>query len=155
MKRRHSRRDALAVAERLGRLRPGIALGADLIAGFPTETEAMFENTLSLVESSGLAFLHVFPYSARAPTPAARMPQVPPAERKARAARLRAAGERALARFLLSRVGSTAEVLVEEVGRGRSEHFAAVRLEGAAAPGSIARARVIAADGAELLARVV
>ena len=155
MKRRHSRRDALAVAERLGRLRPGIALGADLIAGFPTETEAMFENTLSLVEASGLAFLHVFPYSARAPTPAARMPQVPPAERKARAARLRAAGERALARFLLSRVGSTAEVLVEEEGRGRSEHFAAVRLEGAAAPGGIAHARVIAADGAELLARVV
>ena len=155
MKRRHSRKDALAVAERLDRLRPGMALGADLIAGFPTETEAMFENTLSLVEASGLAFLHVFPYSARAGTPAARMPQVPPAERKARAARLRAAGERALARFLLSRVGSTAEVLVEEVGRGRSEHFAAVRLEGAAAPCSIARARIIAADGAELLARVV
>jgi threonylcarbamoyladenosine tRNA methylthiotransferase MtaB len=155
MKRRHSRAQAIAVAERLDRLRPGIALGADLIAGFPTETEAMFAETLALVEACGLAFLHVFPYSPRTGTPAARMPQIPAAERRARAARLRGAGAAALARFLGGQVGRTAAVLVEEPGRGRSEHFAAVRLEGAARPGSVARARLLASDGAELLARVV
>jgi len=155
MKRRHGRAQAIALCERLDRLRPGIALGADLIAGFPTETEAMFENSLSLVEACGLAFLHVFPYSPRTGTPAARMPQIPAAERKARAAHLRAAGSAALARFLSSQVGRTAQVLVEEPGRGRSEHFAAVRLEGPALPGSLVRARLLASDGAELLARVV
>ncbi|HUI17609.1 MAG TPA: tRNA (N(6)-L-threonylcarbamoyladenosine(37)-C(2))-methylthiotransferase MtaB [Alphaproteobacteria bacterium] len=155
MKRRHGRAQAIALCERLDRLRPGIALGADLIAGFPTETEAMFENSLSLVEACGLAFLHVFPYSPRTGTPAARMPQIPAAERKARAAHLRAAGSAALARFLSSQVGRTAQVLVEGPGRGRSEHFAAVRLEGPALPGSLVRARLLASDGAELLARVV
>ncbi len=155
MRRRHSRAQAIAVAERLGRLRPGLALGADLIAGFPTETEAMFEETLSLVEACGLAFLHVFPYSAREGTPAARMPQLPKPVRKSRAARLRAAGDAALAGFLASRVGHTAAVLVEKPGRGRSEHYAAVRLAGEAAPGSVARAAVTAADGLELVARVL
>ena len=155
MKRRHGRAQAIALCERLDRLRPGIALGADLIAGFPTETEAMFENSLSLVEACGLAFLHVFPYSPRTGTPAARMPQIPAAERKARAAHLRAAGSAALARFLSSQVGRTAQVLVEGPGRGRSEHFAPVRLEGPALPGSLVRARLLASDGAELLARVV
>jgi threonylcarbamoyladenosine tRNA methylthiotransferase MtaB len=155
MKRRHSRGQAIALCERLDRLRPGIALGADLIAGFPTETEAMFANSLSLVEACGLAFLHVFPYSPRTGTPAARMPQIPAAARRARAACLRAAGAAALARFLSTQVGRTAQVLVEEPGRGRSEHFAAVRLEGAALPGSVARAALLASDGVELLARVV
>jgi len=153
MKRRHGRAQAIAVAERLDRLRPGIALGADLIAGFPTETEAMFANTLSLVEACGLAFLHVFPYSPRAGPPAARMPQVPQAERRARAARLREAGRAALGRFLESQLGRSAQVLIEEPGRGRSEHYAAVRLEHAAAPGSVVRAAILAHDGAELLAR--
>ena len=155
MKRRHSRAQAIALCERLDRLRPGIALGADLIAGFPTETEAMFANSLSLVKACGLAFLHVFPYSPRTGTPAARMPQIPAAERKARAARLRKAGAEALGRFLSTQVGRTAQILVEEPGRGRSEHFAAVRLEGAALPGSVARATLLASDGVELLARVV
>ena len=122
MKRRHSRAQAIAVAARLRTLRPGIALGADLIAGFPTESQAMFENTLALVEECGLAFLHVFPYSAREGTPAARMPQLPVAERRARARRLREAGAAALTRFLESRVGTASDVLVEqgahtEIGR--------------------------------------
>jgi len=153
MRRRHGRAQAIALTERLDRLRPGLALGADLIAGFPTETEAMFADTLSLVEACGLAFLHVFPYSPRAGTAAARMPQLPSAERRARAARLRREGEAALGRFLARQLGRTAEVLVETPGRGRSEHYASVRLERAAAPGSIVRAALVAHDGAELLAR--
>lgn len=156
MKRRHGRAQAIAVSQRLLDLRPDAALGADLIAGFPTESEAMFAETLSLVEACGLAFLHVFPYSPRAGTPAARMPQVAPELRKERAARLRAAGDKALARFLSGRVGSLAHVLVEAPGRGRSEHYAPVRFEGArlddatAAPGSLVRARIASSDGREL-----
>jgi threonylcarbamoyladenosine tRNA methylthiotransferase MtaB len=159
MKRRHSRAQAIAAAERLRGLRPDLALGADLIAGFPTESDAMFERTLALVEDCGLSFLHVFPYSAREGTPAARMPQVPVAERKARAARLREAGAAALARFLAGRVGRAAAVLVEEAdglgARGRSEHYAAVRLDQAAAPGSVVRALVTGSDGSSLAARVI
>ena len=94
MKRRHSRADAIAAARRARALRPEVALGADLIAGFPTETEDMFRRTLDLVAECGLAFVHVFPYSARPGTPAARMPQLPDPLVKERAARLRAAGER-------------------------------------------------------------
>ena len=127
MKRRHLRGDAVALTERIRRLRPGIVFGADLIAGFPTETEAMFANSLALVADCGLSYLHVFPYSPRPGTPAARMPQLPTALRKERAARLRAAGDRALAAFLASRVGTTARVLVEKPGFGYCEHFAPVR----------------------------
>jgi threonylcarbamoyladenosine tRNA methylthiotransferase MtaB len=155
MKRRHDRAGAVRITERLSRLRPGIALGADLIAGFPTETEAMFANTLSLVEDCGLAFLHVFPYSARAGTAAARMPQVAGSVRKARAERLRAAGDRARGRFLAGQIGRDASVLVEDGYRGHSEHFASVRLTTAVPVGTIARAAVVASDGAELLARAI
>jgi threonylcarbamoyladenosine tRNA methylthiotransferase MtaB len=139
MKRRHSREDVVALCRRLRDLRPEIAFGADLIAGFPTESEAMFVRTLALVEEAGLAYLHVFPYSAREGTPAARMPPVARAVRKERAARLRAAGERELARHLERQVGVRAAVLVEQGGRGRSETFAPYRLpdEAAVAAGTI------------------
>jgi threonylcarbamoyladenosine tRNA methylthiotransferase MtaB len=152
MKRRHLRTDAIAVTERARRLRPGIAFGADLIAGFPTETEAMFANTLALVEECGLAYLHVFPYSARTGTPAAKMPQIPVPVRRERAARLRAAGDAALARFLAGQVGREVAALVEQPGRGRTEHYAPIALPLGFAPGSIARVRVAASTGAMLVA---
>ncbi len=137
MKRRHSRADALAMIADVRRVRPGVAFGADLIAGFPTESEAAFENSLSLVTEADLAFVHVFPYSARPGTPAARMPRVDPAEVKARAARLRAAGEAAFLRHLDRRVGTSVSALVEREGRARAEDFTEVAFTGAAAPGSI------------------
>ena len=152
MKRRHSRDQAVEFCARMRALRPGIALGADLIAGFPTESAAMFERTLDLVADCGLTFLHVFPYSAREGTPAARMPQVPAPERKARAARLRQAGAEALGAFLLSRVGASAQVLVEQGRQGRSEHYARVELEAAAPTGSVVTARILASDQARLYA---
>ena len=154
MKRRHSRAQAIAVAARLKSLRPDIALGADLIAGFPTESEAMFENTLALIEACGLAFVHVFPYSARDGTPAARMPQVPVAERRARARRLREAGAAALAHFLKGRVGTESDVLVEQDARGRTEHFVPVRLDRPAMPGSVIRAEIVGAGRSALDARI-
>jgi threonylcarbamoyladenosine tRNA methylthiotransferase MtaB len=134
MKRRHSRRDVVELCARLRALRPDIAFGADLIAGFPTETEAMFARTLELIDEAGLCHLHVFPYSARRGTPAARMPQVPKALRHERAARLRMAGERAMAALLERQIGRKARVLVERDGRGRSETFAPFRIDGEGAP---------------------
>ncbi|MCB9958607.1 MAG: tRNA (N(6)-L-threonylcarbamoyladenosine(37)-C(2))-methylthiotransferase MtaB [Rhodospirillaceae bacterium] len=135
MKRRHLRADVLAVCARARALRPGIAFGADLIAGFPTETDAMFESTVDLVGEAGLTFLHVFPYSERAGTPAARMPSVPKPVRKARAARLRDAGAAALARHLDAATGRRIGVLMEGDGAGRAEDFTPVALAGDAIPG--------------------
>ena len=149
MKRRHSRAQAVALCEAVRRLRPDVVFGADLIAGFPTETPAMFANTESLIEDCGLTYLHVFPYSARPGTPAARMPQVPGPERKARAAALRARGQAALRRFLASRVGARAEVLIEEPGLGRCERFAPVALD-FGRPGEIVTARIARAGAARL-----
>jgi threonylcarbamoyladenosine tRNA methylthiotransferase MtaB len=134
MKRRHSRTDVLRLCAELRRLRPGLAFGADLIAGFPTETEAMFASTLALIEDADLTYLHVFPYSAREGTPAARMPQVPKPVRKERAARLRAAGGRQLRRYLRGEVGRPARVLVEAGGRGHTEAFAPFRFSDPAPP---------------------
>jgi threonylcarbamoyladenosine tRNA methylthiotransferase MtaB len=151
MKRRHDRAAALACFRRARELRPGIALGADLIAGFPTESSGMFENTLSLVAEAGLDYLHVFPYSARPGTPAARMPQLPGTVVRERAARLRAAGAAALAGALAARVGSTASVLVERPGFGHSEHYAPVRFTGAAGTGRVVPVRITAASGGELI----
>jgi threonylcarbamoyladenosine tRNA methylthiotransferase MtaB len=148
MKRRHSRQQALDACKRARELRPGIALGADLIAGFPTEDEAMFERSLALVEEAGLDYLHVFPFSPRPGTPAARMPQVPRSLVRERAARLRAVADRALRRALNGRIGSRALVLIERDGFGRSEHYAPVRVSGA--PGEIA-AVVIAGVAAGML----
>ncbi|MEX0760362.1 MAG: radical SAM protein, partial [Tistlia sp.] len=133
MKRRHLRADVLRTVERARAARPDVVFGADLIAGFPTESAAAFENSLALVEEAGLTWLHVFPYSEREGTPAARMPALPKPLRKERAARLRAAGAAAERRFLAGQLGRPLSVLLEEPGRGRSEHFAPVRLEGPAA----------------------
>ena len=150
MKRRHLRTDAIDLCRRARALRPDIVFGADLIAGFPTETEAMFENTLRAVEECGLTWLHVFPYSERPGTPAARMPAVPKPVRKERAARLLAAGDAAVARFLEGRVGSTTQVLVETEGHGRTEHFAPVRVPGAEA-GALVEVRVVGVKDKELV----
>ncbi|MDE2229154.1 MAG: tRNA (N(6)-L-threonylcarbamoyladenosine(37)-C(2))-methylthiotransferase MtaB [Alphaproteobacteria bacterium] len=139
MKRRHTRTQALSVARRARDLRPGIALGADLIAGFPTEDEARFVHTLDFVGEAGLDYLHVFPFSARAGTPASRMPLLPKALVRERAARLRAAGGTALERALRARIGSEADVLIEQPDFGRSEHYAPVAVAGEAATGAIVR----------------
>ncbi|MBL8671928.1 MAG: tRNA (N(6)-L-threonylcarbamoyladenosine(37)-C(2))-methylthiotransferase MtaB [Alphaproteobacteria bacterium] len=156
MKRRHTRAQAIAFCESVRRLRPDVAFGADLIAGFPTETEAMFDATLRLVEDCGLVYLHVFPFSARASTPAARMPQLPVALRRERAARLRASGEAALARYLRALVGVEQSVLVETVGdgsaSGRGETYAPVRLAALARQGEIRRVRATSVRDGELLA---
>jgi threonylcarbamoyladenosine tRNA methylthiotransferase MtaB len=154
MKRRHSRADALRLVASVRAVRPDTAFGADLIAGFPTETEAMFENTLSLVEEAGLSFLHVFPYSARPGTPAARMPAVAGAEVKARAARLRSAGEAALARHLQRQVGRTLMGLVERNGVARAEDFTEIAFDGEAGAGTIAALMATGHDGRRLTARV-
>lgn len=152
MKRRHTRADVLALCERLRGLRPEIAFGADLIAGFPTETPAMFENTRRLVAEAGLVWLHVFPYSPRPGTPAARMPQVPKPERRARAAALREAGEGPRRRFLQGRVGRAAKVLLETERSGRDECFAEVAFERPAGePGVLVQARITEAAGERLI----
>ena len=151
MKRRHSRADAIAVAGRARLLRPEVALGADLIAGFPTESEAMFANSLDLVAECGLAFVHVFPYSARPGTPAARMPQLPGDVVRERAARLRAAGQTALASELRARIGSETEVLIERAGLGRAAFYARVACAGAGEAGRVQRMRLVDSDGAQLV----
>ncbi len=148
MKRRHSRDQALAVAASLRAARPDIALGADMIAGFPTEDDAAFHRGADLVDEIGLAYLHVFPYSARQGTPAARMPQLPMALRRARAAELRRRGEAGLRRHLSQRAGKAASILVEQAGLGRDETYAPVKLALAHDKGSVISARVEAArDG--------
>ncbi len=152
MKRRHGRGQAIALAERLRTVRPDIALGADIIAGFPTETEAHFENSLRLVEECGLSFLHAFPYSPRPGTPAAKMPQVAKPLVKERAARLRAAGEAALARHFTRHVGEVRSALLERGLAARLPDFTPVRLDAPAGQGGhILPARIIGHDGKQLL----
>jgi threonylcarbamoyladenosine tRNA methylthiotransferase MtaB len=136
MKRRHSRADAVAFCARVKRLRPDIAFGADIIAGFPTETETMFARSQELVEECDLTFLHVFPYSPRPGTPAARMPQVAGDVVRERAQRLRATGEAALQRRLAAEVGSIRQVLIESASQGRTEHFIPVAISGET-PGAV------------------
>ena len=152
MRRRHLRDDAIAFCEEARRLRPDLVLGADLIAGFPTETEAMFRGTVRLVEECGLTWLHVFPYSPRPGTPAARMPPVPGAAIRERAARLRALGEARAAAYAALQVGREHAVLTESPRMGRAEGFAEVRLGADRPVGEISRARITGADGAALLA---
>jgi threonylcarbamoyladenosine tRNA methylthiotransferase MtaB len=151
MKRRHSRADAIGICAQLRRLRPDIALGADIIAGFPTETEDAFARSEDLIGACGLTFLHVFPFSPRPGTPAARMPQVFSAVIKARARRLRAAGEAALRRRLESEVGATREVLIESATLGRTEHYLPVALCGQT-PGAVRRLAITGHDGMRLIA---
>jgi threonylcarbamoyladenosine tRNA methylthiotransferase MtaB len=149
MKRRHSRKDAIAFCAQMRRLRPDIAFGADIIAGFPTETDEMFKRSEALIEECGLTLLHVFPYSPRPGTPAARMPQVPRGAIKDRARRLRAAGEAALRRRLASELGATREVLIESSTVGRTEHFLPVAIAGEM-PGAVKSFAITGQDGARL-----
>lgn len=153
MKRRHRVADAWRVVERARDLRPGIALGADLIAGFPTETEALFRETLDFVTAAELPFLHVFPYSERPGTPAARMPAVPVALRRERAARLRATGRDISARFFAAQVGRSVSVLTESDDAGHTEHFAPVRLNARAGPARLVQAFVTRATAEGLVVR--
>ncbi|WP_438274026.1 tRNA (N(6)-L-threonylcarbamoyladenosine(37)-C(2))-methylthiotransferase MtaB [Nitrobacter sp.] len=149
MKRRHLRRDAIDFCKQVRRLRPGIAIGADIIAGFPTETEEMFEQSLNLVTDCDLTFVHVFPYSPRPGTPAARMPQVSGEAIRDRARRLRAAAEAALLRRLAAEVGATRQVLIESATQGRTEHFIPVAVAGET-PGAVRTFMVADHDGARL-----
>ena len=149
MKRRHSRKDAVEFCAQVRRVRPDIALGADIIAGFPTETEEMFVRSVDLVEACGLTFLHVFPYSPRPGTPAARMPQVAGNQIRERARRLRATGETALRRRLASEVGHTRQVLIESATQGRTEHFIPVAI-GGDTPGAVRTFAITGHDGARL-----
>ncbi|MCP3374892.1 tRNA (N(6)-L-threonylcarbamoyladenosine(37)-C(2))-methylthiotransferase MtaB [Bradyrhizobium cajani] len=152
MKRRHSRRDAIAFCDQVRRLRPDVVFGADIIAGFPTETDEMFSRSLDLVEECGLTFLHVFPYSPRPGTPAARMPQVAGAAIKERARRLRTAGEAALRQRLQAEIGATREVLVESEAQGRTEHYLPVAIAGERV-GSVVSLRIAGSDGERLITR--
>jgi threonylcarbamoyladenosine tRNA methylthiotransferase MtaB len=149
MKRRHLRKDAIEFCAHVRRLRPDIALGADIIAGFPTETEEMFSRSQDLVEECDLTFLHVFPYSMRPGTPAARMPQVAGEAIKERARRLRAIGEAALRRRLASEIGATRQVLIESDRQGRTEHFLPVAISGET-PGMVQELAIAGHDGARL-----
>ena len=152
MKRRHLRADAIAFTAQVRRLRPDVVFGGDIIAGFPTEDEAMFARSLDLVEDCGLTHLHVFPFSPRPGTPAARMPQVRREVIKERARRLRHRGEQALRRHLDREIGAMRQVLVESGQAGRTEHFLPVRLAAAHAPGTIMELAVTGHDGHQLLA---
>ena len=152
MKRRHSRAQSVAFCQEMRDRRPEIAIGADLIAGFPTETDEMFENSVALIADAGLNFVHVFPYSAREGTPAARMPQLDPAVVKARARRLRAAAAGARDRFLDSQIGSTVEAVIESGARARLPNFALARLsEPLGRPGAIVSLKIVAREGGELI----
>lgn len=153
MKRRHLRGDSIRFCADMRAARPDIVFGADLIAGFPTETEAMFENSLRLVEECGLTHLHVFPFSPRAGTPAARMPQLPRPVVKERAARLRARGEAAFAAHLAGRVGTRQRVLVERGGLGRAEDFTLVSLSHGL-PGAVVDAMIIGVEEQRLVGAV-
>ncbi len=154
MKRRHLRQDALDFCARVRTLRPDVVFGADIIAGFPTETDEMFENTRRMVEEADLIYLHVFPYSARSGTPAAKMPQVAKQVRKDRAAALREAGNRQLARYLNGRVGEKIEVLMEKPSEGRCTHFVPVKMEGEHESGAIVPAVITGVAGQAFTARV-
>jgi threonylcarbamoyladenosine tRNA methylthiotransferase MtaB len=151
MKRRHLSADALALIAAVRRVRPDTAFGADLIAGFPTETDAAFENTLAFVETAGLAYLHVFPYSPRPGTPAARMPQVARDVVKERAARLRAVGDAALIRHLERQVGRHTEALVERTGRARAPDFTEIAFTAEASVGRLVEVNITGHDGRRAL----
>ncbi|MFP3920858.1 MAG: tRNA (N(6)-L-threonylcarbamoyladenosine(37)-C(2))-methylthiotransferase MtaB [Dichotomicrobium sp.] len=155
MKRRHSRAEAVKFCEQVRRLRPDIAFGADLIAGFPTETDEMFENSLALVDDCGLSHLHVFPFSPRPGTPAAKMPQLERGEVKARAQRLREKGAEALRRHLASLRGLETDVLMEQPTRGRSPQFSEIVLPQAQFPGDVVRVRITEVSGNALEGMVI
>jgi threonylcarbamoyladenosine tRNA methylthiotransferase MtaB len=152
MKRRHSRGDAIAFCDQVRRLRPDIVFGADIIAGFPTESDDMFGRSLELVDECGLTQLHVFPFSPRPGTPAARMPQVNRVLIKERARRLREKGETALKRHLDLEIGVRRRVLTESRALGRTEQFMPVRLAAPVEPGVIVELTIIGHDDRQLMA---
>lgn len=154
MKRRHLRRDAIDMCEQIRARRPDAVFGADLIAGFPTETEDMFANSLAIVDECDLTHLHVFPYSVREGTPAAKMPQIPMPDRRERAKRLREAGTARMGALLDSRLGTIADVLIEKDNTGRCEHYLPVRLEtdSPAEAASVVRARITGREDRTLIA---
>jgi len=153
MKRRHSRQQAIDLAATIRQRRPDVVFGADFIAGFPTETEAMFANTLAMVEECGLTYLHVFRYSPRPETPAARMPQVPQQEVKVRAARLRAEGQAAMSNYLDNEIGGLRSALIERNGFGRTEYFTPVEVAGAQ-PGPPLEVRITSRAGDKLVGAI-
>lgn len=157
MKRRHSRADAIRFCEEVRRIRPGVVFGADLIAGFPTETEDMFVRSLGIVDDCGLTFLHVFPFSPRKGTPAARMPQVARATVRERAARLRAKGTDVLEAYLNRQAGESCDVLMERDRVGRTPHFAEVDVSGHAdfLAGEIVKARIMGRNGDKLMGEAI
>jgi threonylcarbamoyladenosine tRNA methylthiotransferase MtaB len=155
MKRRHRRADAVKFCRDVLRMRPDTVFGADLIAGFPTETDEMFSNSLSVVDDCNLTYLHVFPFSPREGTPAARMPQVERAVVKDRAAQLREKGAATLARFLDRHAGAEVELLVEKGGVGRTRQFAEMRVPATVPAGVLVRARVSGHDGQRLSGEVL
>jgi threonylcarbamoyladenosine tRNA methylthiotransferase MtaB len=154
MKRRHNREDAIKVCDRIRATRPDATFGADLIAGFPTETDEMFENTLAIIDECDLTHLHVFPYSERGDTPAAKMPAVPKKIRRERAARLRAAGEVRLSGLLKTRIGKTASVLIEKDNMGRCEQFLQVRLNQDVETGTLVNCQISGTDKSQLDATI-
>ncbi|WP_428546608.1 tRNA (N(6)-L-threonylcarbamoyladenosine(37)-C(2))-methylthiotransferase MtaB [Profundibacter sp.] len=153
MKRRHNRDDAIAFTQQALALRPDMTFGADIIAGFPTETDAMFENSLKLVEDCQLTWLHIFPYSPRAGTPAARIPPVNGNIIKARAAALRKEGEKQVAKHLAAQIGQTHNVLMENPHMGRTEQFAEVVFDSEQPEGHIVSALITGHEGNHLIAR--
>jgi threonylcarbamoyladenosine tRNA methylthiotransferase MtaB len=156
MKRRHLRAHTIAFCNQIRRLRPDIAFGADLIAGFPTETDARFKRTLSLVDEAGLSYLHVFPFSPRRGTPAARMKQLPPATIKERARILRMKGRAALSARLASLIGTEQEILVEKPGLGRTPCFATVAFEDdRSVAGDLMSVRIVDCNERDLRGRVL
>src|SRR5207237_2390496 len=152
MKRRHSRADAIRFTEQVRRLRPDVVFGADIIAGFPTETDEAFARSRELIDECGLTHLHVFPYSERAGTPAARMPQVPHSVRKERARLLREAGAAAMRRHLDGEIGAHRRVLTESNDMARTEQFTPVRLAAHTEPGQIVDVTIAGHDRKHLIA---
>ena len=157
MKRRHLREDVISFCNRVRRVRPDVVFGADIIAGFPTETDEMFQNTLNLVTECNLTFLHIFPYSAHEQTPAARMPQVPSPVIKERARQLRALGQQQLDAYLATQVNQTVRLVVEQGGTGHTDHFAQVKLHGGACSrlGHVVAGQVTGVEGAVLQVSVM
>ena len=155
MKRRHNREDAIKVCQRIREMRPDATFGADLIAGFPTETDEMFKNSLAIIDECDLTHLHVFPYSERGDTPAAKMPSVPKKIRRERAARLRDAGTARLTALLKTRIGKTASVLIEKENMGRCEQFLPVRLRNDVEAGNLITCKITGSNGAQLDATII
>ena len=152
MKRRHNRQDALNFCKKVRELRPDVAFGADIIAGFPTETEEMFVNTLNIVEEAGLSWLHVFPYSARSGTPAAKMPQIAKEIRKERATRLRQEGEKQAEKLLQSMIGKITGAIVENESHARADNFAPIKLLKPMNNGDIVNLTILGVENGVLLA---